>query len=237
MEVLSNSGRTSIIYTISDTLVWKTVRRSPLNEKFTAENEHAALVEQQLLHRLGTHPSIIQYHGRREISGKQGLLFTKANLGDLQSYLDNHNSTISDTTGVAVGVLLADFGGSRCLELSLDGHLLPDFPFSHPQVVDDTSPVLDLFSLGVLMYIIMTGHFPFHTGASPRNEEFWTYQEYVEQKYLNDEFPDLEGIMFGDVIEGCCRERRFRTADEVVEAMKAEMEDVFMNGYSEVRAG
>ncbi|KAF2008625.1 kinase-like protein [Aaosphaeria arxii CBS 175.79] len=141
------------------------------------------------------------------------------------------HSNISDTnvlvheTNQTIDLLLADFGGSKCVELSLNGHLLPDIPFGHPDVTDFESPSLDVFSLGVLFYVIVTGHYPFHEGPAPKNEEHLVYYDYAEQKYEQGEFPDLSGVMFGDIIAACCCERRFTTADHVIDALCAEMQN------------
>ncbi|KAF1961312.1 hypothetical protein CC80DRAFT_577670 [Byssothecium circinans] len=57
-------------------------------------------------------------------------------------------------------LLLADFGGARCEALDVFGELLPDDPFSDPWMTGDQlkSPKLDLYSLSIVIYIIMTGH-------------------------------------------------------------------------------
>lgn len=131
-------------------------------------------------------------------------------------------------TGETTDLILADFGGSRCLELELDGLLLPDDPFFDPQLKPSEFefPKLDVFSLGILIYIILTGHYPFHQGPAPQDEDRFVYGDRVRELYKKGEFPDLSGLPFGEVIAGCCCERRFRTAKEVDEAIEEEMRSV-----------
>jgi serine/threonine protein kinase len=120
-------------------------------------------------------------------------------------------------------VILADFGGSKCQELDLNGMLLPDHPFFDPEC-DYKSKRLDVFSLGVLLYIINTGQYPFHKGPAPKDEERFIYGLRALALYKEGKFPDLQGVRFGEVISGCCVERRFATAGEVAVALKAEMQ-------------
>ncbi|KAH8707500.1 kinase-like domain-containing protein [Phaeosphaeriaceae sp. PMI808] len=122
----------------------------------------------------------------------------------------------------SINLLLADFGGSRCSDLSLDGGLAPDFPFYDPHS-DINTERIDVFSLGILLYIINTGQYPFHEGPAPQDEERFEYGLRVRQLYEEGKFPDLRGVQFGEVISGCCVERRFPTAEEVVAALKVEM--------------
>jgi serine/threonine protein kinase len=128
-------------------------------------------------------------------------------------------------TGETTDLILADFGGSRCLELKLDGLLIPDDPFFDPRLKmsEWKLPKLDVFSLGILIYIIMTGHYPFHQGPAPQDEERFVYGDRVRKLFNKGEFPDLSGLPFGEVIAGCCCERRFTTAKEVVQALEAEI--------------
>jgi serine/threonine protein kinase len=127
--------------------------------------------------------------------------------------------------GQDLDLLLADFGGSRCTELDLDGGLLPDDPFSDPHLTepDFTSPKVDIFSLGIVIYVIITGHYPYLEGPAPQNEERFTYGDRVRELFEQGYFPALTGVPFKSIIEGCCCERRFETAKEVVAALEAEI--------------
>jgi pentatricopeptide repeat protein len=125
-------------------------------------------------------------------------------------------------TDQTTDLILADFGGSKCLELDLNGGLLPDDPFFDPRLTEFKSPKVDVFSLGVVIYIIMTGHFPFHEGPAPQDKDRFIYDDRVLKLFDQGEFPNLSGVSFGSVIAGCCCERRFETAKEVVDALEAE---------------
>jgi serine/threonine protein kinase len=137
--------------------------------------------------------------------------------GIIHSNVSTTNYLLHRTEQAAPDVLL----GARCAELGLDGGLLPDDPFGDPHVADFESPKLDVFGLGVVINIIVTGHYPFHTGIAPQNEERFVYGDRVRALYEQGQFPSLTDVTFGDTIAGCCCERRFRTAREVVAALNA----------------
>jgi len=124
-------------------------------------------------------------------------------------------------TGLTIDAILADFGGSRCLDLELSGNLIPDGPYLDPHLTEFNLPKVDVFSLGVIIYIIMTGHYPFHERPAPEHEEMYRYGDRVQKLYREGKFPDLSNVPFGDIIAGCCCERRFETAEEVVVALEA----------------
>lgn len=93
-----------------------------------------------------------------------------------------------------------------------------------PSLEDYKSPKVDLFSLGIVIYIIMTGHYPFHTSPAPQNAERFAYGDRVFALYQKGRFPNLADVLLGRIIAGCCCERRFKTAEEVVTALQAEMQ-------------
>lgn len=141
--------------------------------------------------------------------------------GIIHSNLSTTNVLVCQA-GETTDLILADF--SRCVELDLDGDLAPDDPFLDPQLTEFKSPKADVFSLGILIYIIMTSHYPFHEGLGPPASERFLYGDRVRELFDHGEFPDLSSVPFGDVIAGCCCERRFETAKEVVEALELEMQ-------------
>ncbi|KAF1973138.1 kinase-like protein, partial [Bimuria novae-zelandiae CBS 107.79] len=249
-------GRTAIIYRWEGGLVCK-IPWTSAPKHLELEFERAIVNEKNILEKLRGHPGIIEYHGLSSIEGmKDGLLFSEANRGDLQSYIDRENSYIDyalrkkwcfqvanavayvqengvihmnlSTTNVllhqtdqTIDAILADFGGSRCSVLGLSGNMIPDDPYLDPQLTEFNLPKVDVFSLGVIIYIIMTGHYPFHERPAPENEEMHTYGERVQDLYRDGKFPDVSSVPFGDVIAGCCCERRFETAKEVVVVLEA----------------
>ncbi|KAH8723059.1 kinase-like domain-containing protein [Phaeosphaeriaceae sp. PMI808] len=86
--------------------------------------------------------------------------------GIIHSNLSTKNVLVHQA-GQSTDLILADFGGSKCRDLGLDGHLLPDEPFFDLTLTDFASPKLDIFSLGIIIYIINTGRYPFHTRPGP----------------------------------------------------------------------
>ena len=111
-----------------------------------------------------------------------------------------------------------------CRDLALDGGNLPDDPFSDPTMADnDETPRRDVFSLGIVIYIIMTGHYPFQEGPAPVGDAHWPYEESVRQRFKEGEFPDLTNVRFGQVIKGCCCTRDYPSGVEVLAAIWAEM--------------
>jgi len=141
--------------------------------------------------------------------------------GIIHSNLSTANVLVHQTSQ-SPDLILADFGGSRCLELDLDGQLLPDDLYFDPHLTTFNSPKVDVFSLGVVIYIIMTGQYPFHEGPGP--QEGFEYGDRVQALYTQGKFPDLSSVPFGGVIAGCCCERRFETAKGVVVAIEEEMQ-------------
>jgi serine/threonine protein kinase len=115
----------------------------------------------------------------------------------------------------------------------LDGQLVPDVPYLDPllvpwltkALVDFQSPKVDIYSSGIVVYIIVTGYYPFHQGPASREGEKNAYAARVRQMFHRGEFSDLSGVPFGGVIAGCCCNRRFGTAKEVVEAIENEIRE------------
>ncbi|KAJ2806311.1 Serine/threonine-protein kinase [Coemansia guatemalensis] len=79
----------------------------------------------------------------------------------------------SPEAGLDGRVKLIDFG----LANFFDGHSLMDtfcgsLPYTAPEILRGDAyvgPEVDVWSLGVLLYVMMTGHFPFEDPAQPRN--------------------------------------------------------------------
>lgn len=119
--------------------------------------------------------------------------------GIIHSNISTTNILVHQTNQTP-DLVLADFGGSKCLELGLNGHLLPDDPYFDSQLTEFTSPKVDIFSLGVVIYIIMTGQYPFQTALEYRD---FAYGDRVKALYKEGKFPDLSCVQFGGVIAGC----------------------------------
>ncbi|KAI9841305.1 MAG: hypothetical protein M1837_000791 [Sclerophora amabilis] len=119
---------------------------------------------------------------------------------------------------------LSDFGGSMCPDLELDGGHLPDIPFSDPRMEWQSTPATDIFSLGSIFYVIMTGYWPFMNGP-PRwssAQDKLAYQDQVEVLFRRGEFPAVSGLSGGNVVKGCW-DRQYHTAEEVLQAVRSGM--------------
>jgi serine/threonine protein kinase len=171
------------------------------------------------------------------------LLFTEANQGDLQHYLDTHNTDISITLRLTwclqaaesiaylhsksvihsdlrpsncllhtshptspPNLLLSDFGGSysKTANKIIDGGHLPDSGFFNPKTPWVSTKDTDIFALGSVVYTILTAHWPYRSlGAFGSVEEWEEYGEEVDEGFMRGEFPSTEGLVGGDVMEGC----------------------------------
>ncbi|KAH7385571.1 kinase-like domain-containing protein [Phaeosphaeria sp. MPI-PUGE-AT-0046c] len=105
-------------------------------------------------------------------------------------------------------LILADFGGYRCLELGLDSHLIPNPPLLNPHLTDFHTPKVDVFSRSFLLYVINNGQYLFRHGPVLQDEERFDYEDYVHRQLNEDKFPNLSGVPFKDVIAGCCSRPR-----------------------------
>jgi serine/threonine protein kinase len=161
--------------------------------------------------------------------------------GIVHSNLSMQNVLVHQRTpGQPPDILLADFGGSKCTELGVNGHLLPDDPFMDHTLPRDgpfDSPNIDVYSLGMLFYVIDTGHLPFHEGPAPEGRDWWAYEDRLRELSAEGIFPDLEGVRFRRVIEGCCCERRFGNGKEVLKALRRGPGAVGVGGDGVVEVG
>lgn len=68
----------------------------------------------------------------------------------------------------------------------------------------------DIFSLGSLVYFIMTGEYPYGDVASGE----------VEKRFGVQRFPDVAGVVWGDVVMRCWR-REVHSAQAVYDCLVA----------------
>ncbi|OAA66808.1 Protein kinase-like domain protein [Niveomyces insectorum RCEF 264] len=127
---------------------------------------------------------------------------------------DDHGASV-----VSLSLRLADFGGSVCSALSLDGGGLASTPFWHPVLGHTESVALDLFGLGSLMYVIFTARWPYKDtpGRPGTIEAREAYEALVDPLLLAEQYPrNVDCLPVGAVIRRCWT-RGYATADEVVQ--------------------
>ena len=81
--------------------------------------------------------------------------------GILHCDLRPGNLLVDETCEGSLELRLCDFGGSVCESLQLNGKALPSIPFYDPALGFDASAILDIFSLGSVIYTILTSRWPF----------------------------------------------------------------------------
>lgn len=145
--------------------------------------------------------------------------------GVVHSDLRPDNFLVHATSPIAMDLWLCDFGGSTCDKLGLDGGHLPDPGFFDPSGPWLSTPLTDIFSIGSILYTIVTGHWPYRTRQPFQSmEDTQEYAEYVDGCFRDRKFPDVQGLYSGKVIYGCWT-NAFTSADEVLRALDLEDEE------------
>ncbi|OJD17704.1 hypothetical protein AJ78_02229 [Emergomyces pasteurianus Ep9510] len=176
--------------------------------------KHSVNVEEQILEILENHPRIIKFLDLSE--SPRGLIFVRINAGNLQTYHDH----LSDK-----GVIHSDLPLENYLRhRNFDGILnlfLSDFEDSTSGVIDDehilnsgffnpwktwvSTKATDIFSLESVFYTIMTDHWPYKSAGPFRSLK--KKLSYGERVFSLGMFPPVEGLIGGDIIQGCWMER------------------------------
>ncbi|KAK3309279.1 kinase-like domain-containing protein [Chaetomium strumarium] len=186
-------------------------------------------VERQILERLGQHPRIVshgnlqaylaEHHASTPLDQRlrwcrqlaEALDYIHGR-GVLHSDLRPGNILVHETTPGARDLMLADFGGSVCEELGLDGLSLPDGPFY--------SPVFNWQSS--IFYTVHTGRWPYKPtpGRFGKVDDRLEWEDkVVYPNFQQDKFPDDVGdLPAGDVILACWK-REFATAKDALTAL------------------
>ncbi|KGQ05409.1 putative serine/threonine-protein kinase [Beauveria bassiana D1-5] len=128
------------------------------------------------------------------------------------------NFLVHGTGPDSLDLWLCDFGGSTCEELALCADKLPDSGFYNPKLEwKEITFTVDIFSLGSVLYAIVTGHWPFRasTGSFSSVEEIEEYEASVDAYFTDGRFPSVEGLLGGDIILGCW-DGTFSKASEIV---------------------
>jgi hypothetical protein len=122
-------------------------------------------------------------------------------------------------------VWLCDFGGLKWDELAVNGGHFPDDPCFNPQLGLVLTPATDIFSLGSLSFVVLTGNLPF--GSDLKGEPFddvQSYQVHVNGRFATGEFPVVAGLVAGDMIRKCWQHNEdsgFKTKADVLSALRS----------------
>jgi serine/threonine protein kinase len=140
----------------------------------------------------------------------------------IHSDLRPENFLVHEQNG-SLDLILCDFGGAVCEELGLDGNQLPSDPFYDPTQGVKITQALDIFSLGSVLYTILTGHWPYRT--QPYFSEDDTYLDYVdrvESLFRKGQYPDVTELSAGQVVMGCWM-KSYTTADQILSAFDGQI--------------
>lgn len=143
--------------------------------------------------------------------------------GIIHSDLRPENFLVHATAPESLDLWLCDFGGSTCERLGLDGGHLPDSGFMDPNAPLVSTISTDIFSIGSILYSILTGHWPYgQPGPMERTvEEMTKYGEHVDNLFRKGQFPNVQKVSGGRIILGCWT-YAYATADEILKDLDCE---------------
>ncbi|KKY13735.1 putative protein kinase-like domain [Phaeomoniella chlamydospora] len=125
---------------------------------------------------------------------------------------------VDETKSGSLDLLLSDFGGSLCDDLGLDGGHLPDSGFFDPNLGSKFPQMQDLFSLGSVCFMILTGAWPFRSpGPFDSIEEKEEYEERTDYLFRQEIYPDVTALAGGKTVLGCWK-KQYKTAQEALDA-------------------
>lgn len=152
------------------------------------------------------------------------------------------NFLVHQTSPESLDLWLCDFGGSKCEKLGVDGGHLPDPGFFDPNVEWVAAKSVDIFSVGSILYSIVTGHWPYRKpGPFTEEESLPEYDQRVEELFRRREFPNVNGLFCGDIVLGCWH-GEYNSIDDVIRALDEEdsldgVESVCEGGSDSYRQG
>lgn len=119
-------------------------------------------------------------------------------------------------------VLLCDFATSSCEGIGLEGLGFPRFGFCNPLRRWESSTTVDVFGLGSVLYITMTGYWPFRTSRERMftMEELDEYEQISNTQFSEKQFPHVSDAHWDEVIQKCWT-GAFSNGQEVAEFIKA----------------
>ncbi|RSM15773.1 hypothetical protein CDV31_004874 [Fusarium ambrosium] len=120
-------------------------------------------------------------------------------------------------------LMLCDFGGSTCEEIGIQGRSLPDDGFFDPNSGWTTTVSTDIFSLGSVLYTIVSGHWPYREapcGFFTSREEMDEYGSRVNGFFSKGIFPDTKGLYVGEIILRCWN-KKYSSANEILRELHA----------------
>lgn len=135
--------------------------------------------------------------------------------GVIHSDLRPENFLVHGTLPVSLDLCLCDFGGSTGEELQLFGGKRPNSGFYNPNDAWEATYAVNIFALGSVLYTIITGRWPFRatTGQFTSVEEMEESDAYVDGRFADGIFPEVEGLFGGEIIRGCWTNKLSRAAD------------------------
>ncbi|OAR02107.1 hypothetical protein LLEC1_05479 [Akanthomyces lecanii] len=171
------------------------------------------------------HSYSITHHLRRKwfTQAVESIAFVHSR-GVVHSDLRPENFLVHGTAPVSLDLWLCDFGGSTCEELALTADKLPDSGFFNPKPPWKSTYTVDIFSLGSVLYAIVTGHWPFRKSTLPfaSVEEMEEYEASVDANFADGKFPNVAGLLGGDVMLGCW-DGTFSKASEIMAAVEEQV--------------
>lgn len=114
--------------------------------------------------------------------------------GVIHSDLRPDNLLVHGTWPLSLDLCLYDFGGLTCEDLQLYGGKLPNSGFYNPNATWEPTYSADIFGLNLVLYTIVTGHWPFRatTGPFASTEEMEEYEADAGSRFAACKFPNVE---------------------------------------------
>lgn len=133
----------------------------------------------------------------------------------IHSDLQPENCLLHTHSTSKLNLLLCDFGGLT--SSTIDGRHLPNSGFFNPCKPWVSTEATDIFSLGSVLYTIMTGHWPYKSpGPFNSIEEMMAYGDMVDKLFASSRFPSVDNLVGGAIIQGCWMEQ-YTKVEELIQ--------------------